>query len=122
MTQVYVLGAGHSAGGATFMKIGITDHDLRKRISKLQVGCPFDLVPLAVVHVPGNQARSIEKQIHADLAAFKMRGEWFLLNDESESMAKEKIETISKIKGAKFLNIRHSLNKRMTMIEPVPTD
>lgn len=54
------------------IKIGIT-HDLKKRHENLQNGSPVRLVVLGTW--PGS--RSLEKQIHRELKAHRMSGEWF---------------------------------------------
>lgn len=55
-----------------FCKIGFAQ-DVQKRLAQLQTGCPWELY----IHKskPGNMA--LERAIHEEVKAYKIRGEWF---------------------------------------------
>lgn len=55
-----------------YVKIGHAS-DVSKRLSELQIGCPFPLKLMAVI--PGD--RRLERAFHEALHAWRVRGEWF---------------------------------------------
>ena len=61
-----------------YVKIGYAK-DVSKRLSELQVGCPFELQIMSVI--PGTPA--LERRFHEVLRDFHIRGEWFLCNTSS---------------------------------------
>lgn len=68
---VYFVQCGEDDGP---IKIGSTA-DVDKRLSQLQVGCPFDLTLLASILV--EDAEEVERELHARFRSFHIRGEWF---------------------------------------------
>jgi hypothetical protein len=60
------------APGARAIKIGYTC-DLPSRIASIACGCPFELIPAAIVF---GDAKT-EGAIHRELSAHSLRGEWF---------------------------------------------
>ena len=94
-TNLYVMGAGSFKVNDQFMKIGITTRDVVERMRKLQTGCPFKITPLAFCSLNTEDAVRLEKHIHSRLAKFKINGEWFLMNDESEQLTKDILVEIS---------------------------
>jgi hypothetical protein len=69
---VYFLQAG------SFIKIGITTGDPRRRIDQLQTGCPYEIRVLGCI--PGG--RALEQKLHKKFSAFRAHGEWFRMNPE----------------------------------------
>lgn len=61
-----------------FVKIGIADNP-KKRLSELQVGCPFKLE--LVRAFASRDPRRDEKSLHHSLGKHHERGEWFRLTD-----------------------------------------
>lgn len=55
------------------IKIGVTDGPLRRRISDLQVGCPWPLRPLG--ELIGHPR--LETVLHEHLSRYRISGEWF---------------------------------------------
>ena len=67
---------------SNYYKIGKTD-DIKKRLSGLQVGCPYRLV---LIHYYDKQNSDlIEKHLHNKYRDYEIRGEWFnigvIIND-----------------------------------------
>lgn len=62
------------------VKIGIAKN-IGNRFSNIQSGCPFKLY----AHCAGKtySAEEYEAQLHDYLSEFRMRGEWFLIDDET---------------------------------------
>jgi len=65
------------AVGTEKIKIGVAG-DVELRLSNLQVGSPYKL--LLLVSFPGNEL--LEKILHNLLKPYKVRGEWFKMDDE----------------------------------------
>ena len=72
---VYVL----ACNDFKYLKIGMTKN-LKQRMSNLQSGCPFDLFLFLTIRT--NQPREVETYLHNELSRFRVRGEWYSLNDE----------------------------------------
>ena len=70
---VYVI----EAVGLNVVKIGVSN-DIAKRLSMLQVGCPASL--RLVLTIQGDE--TLEQELHARFAKYRVRGEWFLFADE----------------------------------------
>lgn len=70
--NVYVL----TTSGLEYIKIG-TALDIKKRMSNVQSGCPFNLSPWLAVPTP--LARHIERGLHVAFGDYNLRGEWFHL-------------------------------------------
>jgi hypothetical protein len=70
-----------------YYKIGYAQ-DPNRRISELQVGCPFDLKVVTTVpgDIEGLSPREFERMIHGYLAEHKARGEWFHASDYVEGV------------------------------------
>lgn len=66
------------------IKIGLAK-DPSKRLGDLQVGCPDQLVLLAVGDLPN----AAEKAFHRRLDAHHVRGEWFMPTDEVMAVVRE---------------------------------
>ena len=60
-----------------YIKIGSCSSDLSMRLSDLQIGNPEKIILEAFI--PGDRKK--EKWIHRQLRKFKVRGEWFKLNE-----------------------------------------
>lgn len=76
------------AVGTGFIKFGRTGHQLEisRRLSALQIGCPFELVLVATC----KGAKTEESSIHAYLiqAGVHHRGEWFKEGEAVEQVLK----------------------------------
>lgn len=83
MGAVYVLIAGD--GVRNFIKIGTTKEGIKKRVSKLQTGCPYKIYPCMRLEAPADKILKIEKDIHRILEKHRSHGEWFRYNLESRS-------------------------------------
>lgn len=59
-----------------YIKIG-TALDIKKRMSNIQSGCPFDLTLWIAIATP--LARGIESGLHDVFCDYQLRGEWFHL-------------------------------------------
>ena len=55
------------------IKIGFTTDEPRKRLAQLQIGNPHELKLLGAI----KGSTAIERQFHADLAEWRLQGEWF---------------------------------------------
>src|SRR4029077_19026965 len=67
---IYVI----KALGTDFVKVGVTRGEaIGRRLSTLQIGCPFELSIIALADWP-DQA---ERQLHIYLELLLERGEWF---------------------------------------------
>jgi hypothetical protein len=62
--------------GTNYVKIGIT-RDIHNRVNQIQAGVPITILILDCVRV--RHARRLEAELHRHLAAFRVRGEWFVL-------------------------------------------
>lgn len=69
MKSIYFLRAGKDGP----VKIGITSGNYHARIGALQVGCPWQIVPLG--SLPGTSHH--EQWLHRRFASIRMAGEWF---------------------------------------------
>jgi len=58
------------------VKIGYTDNSPEKRLSSLQVGCPYDLFLYATI----KGSEQIERWLHVMFKDGHLRGEWYLLS------------------------------------------
>ena len=72
MDYVYFIQAIES----NFVKIG-SAKNIEKRLSNLQVGCPFELKLINYIY-----GRSQEVNLHKRFQAYHVRGEWFTLEGE----------------------------------------
>jgi len=72
--MIYVL---YCHSEPAFLKIGHTK-TFKKRLSALQIGCPFKLTPMAII--PGTERD--EKEIHEKLIFHRHTGEWFRCKKE----------------------------------------
>lgn len=73
MGAVYVIGNAANS----LLKIGHADN-LKHRFSGLNVGSPVDLELIHFVYFVGRiVAKSVEQYVHAALAEYRRRGEWF---------------------------------------------
>jgi hypothetical protein len=61
-------------------KIGYTNQTMDKRLSGLQVGCPYELVPHRAIKC--SDPNKLEKYLHDCFQTKKVRGEWFDLTDD----------------------------------------
>lgn len=87
-TSVYVIGPLLGP-----MKIGIA-HDVGKRLIGIQTSSPADLIIHYHVEV-GPTARAVEAAAHRDLAAYRLRGEWFDVPvSEAKAAIKRAIEAV----------------------------
>jgi hypothetical protein len=69
------------------VKIGFS-RNLRLRIETLQMGCPFKLMLVAFVY----GGRDMEREIHAELAAHRIREDWFFMCDDVGTAFESRIE------------------------------
>lgn len=76
-------------GNFDLYKIGWTKcRKLKNRLENLQVGCPFEIIPLAYKEIRGyakygtSNAEVLEKTLHRKYWKQRVRGEWFKLNKE----------------------------------------
>lgn len=63
----------------THVKIGFTESGVKKRIRTIRQNHYEKLELLGVIY---GASREREKEIHKKFAAYKVKGEWFLRNDE----------------------------------------
>ena len=87
------------------VKVGI-GRDLVKRISMLQIGCPFELSLLASFH--SQMPKYDERRLHHQLERYWLRGEWFtvpynILRNLYTDVVKNQYGTIT-TQGERFLN------------------
>ncbi len=68
---VYVISAGD------FIKIGVA-RDVSKRVHQMRVGCPFEIEVLRAW--PCSDPYAFERRLHHQLRAYRVRGEWFRVN------------------------------------------
>ena len=67
---IYVI----KALGTDFVKVGVTRGEaIGRRLSTLQIGCPFELSIVALADWPDQ----VERQLHIYLEPLRERGEWF---------------------------------------------
>lgn len=78
--RIYVLLADN--GSRSLIKVGVTKEGIKKRISKLQTGCPFKIYPILRIEVPVAEMLTHEKTLHEALQKFKSNGEWFRFNQQ----------------------------------------
>lgn len=60
-----------------YFKIGQTKDDVKKRLSSIQVGCPYDIHLISFFE--SVDPKYDELTIHTKLAGYKKRGEWYCL-------------------------------------------
>lgn len=63
------------------IKIGYTNGSVSKRLATLQTGCPE---PLELLHFTEEAGPYEEAKIHRRFKDYRVRGEWFSMNDEIE--------------------------------------
>lgn len=68
------------SNGRGFVKIGKSGSCMRSRFIALQIACPETLRVVAVIADPSPDA--LEAALHARLAAKRIRGEWFAMDDQ----------------------------------------
>ena len=66
---------------ATFYKIGISKTNYSLRLKDLQIGCPFELEMVDVIH--SVNYHKLEKELHNKFQEKFVRGEWYDLDDAS---------------------------------------
>lgn len=66
------------------VKVGRTK-SLRRRVSQLQTGCPYDISLIGAV----KGGRITEKFLHSRLASVRVRGEWFKADEFSLKYIRE---------------------------------
>ena len=69
------------ANAAGSVKFGFSK-DPDRRVRALQTGSADELVLLETVSVPEGRVREFERQLHAEFAHCRSRGEWFNINPE----------------------------------------
>lgn len=68
--------------GKEYYKIGLAN-DVKKRMSQLQISCPFNLSIFAIISLKTrNVATTLEKDLHERMSKKGIRGEWFNLDKE----------------------------------------
>ena len=81
------------AGNSPRIKVGFTRKQVSIRLSCLQVGSLG--IPLAVEHsFHVTEPEIVEGLVHADLRRFRVRGEWFELDEETLSAYIEAFEEV----------------------------
>jgi len=60
------------------MKIG-RSKDVLKRSQSLQTGCPYPLLQMWRLWVPGKDVSELERQLHEEFAKFHIHHEWFAI-------------------------------------------
>lgn len=82
-TYVYVAMA-RDGDGPMYVKVGISD-DPYRRVPALQTGCPLKIFRAGMVKCASrDQAKRIEKKMHADLSPRHTIGEWFRFSWEEK--------------------------------------
>ncbi|WP_324695475.1 GIY-YIG nuclease family protein [Novosphingobium sp. RL4] len=89
--HIYLLGTAEPLA----VKIGFTKQDPRVRLKQLQTGNPMKLKLLG--WFPGTQRE--ERGLHESLAAYRIGGEWFRLDDSASGLWKP-IVTLIQINNA----------------------
>lgn len=83
-TYVYIAMV-RDAGGPMYVKVGISE-DPYSRVPQLQTGCPIKIIRAGMVKCASrDQAKRIEKKMHADLAPRNTVGEWFRFDWNKEA-------------------------------------
>lgn len=77
---VYII----EAKGLNAVKIGRSRH-VRKRVSDLQVGCPYELSIAA--RIPGDE--HLERVLHKMFAPARIQGEWFFRSSDIDLLIEE---------------------------------
>ena len=92
MECIYLIGSKETS----LYKIGVTrQHDIKKRLENIQVGCPYKVEVIEVFE--SENPYKVEKIIHRSLKGckedangIKLRGEWFYLGLEFVYKFKDK--------------------------------
>ena len=74
-------------------KIGTTQ-DVWERLRGVQVGCPVEIKRISSAWV--ENADEVEKQLHQKYSSRRLRGEWFLLQDEEVAELKSYLSVTDK--------------------------
>jgi len=69
------------AGKSPRVKVGYTRKSVQSRLSTLQVGTPDSLIVEHSFQV--TEPDILESLVHKDLARFRVRGEWFELDEDT---------------------------------------
>lgn len=77
--------------GSNCYKIGFTQADIRLRLSDLQTGCPFELIPIFAYLCPF--CWEVEKTLHTMYRENCVGGEWFRLTSKEVEEAEGFIES-----------------------------
>ncbi len=94
-TYVYVLMA-RDGDGPMYVKVGRSDNPI-KRISNVQVGCPFRIVKAGMVKcLTIEQASSIERELHLLLQDHWSSGEWFRF-DWKDTEQRQKLQSMMEV-------------------------
>lgn len=73
--------------GDPFVKIGYTlDRFMDRRMSSMQTASPYELVLMGVIRsrTVGILPAQLEQEIHDDLKADRIRGEWFEITERTD--------------------------------------
>lgn len=81
-TYVYLIKAANG-----LVKIGVT-RDINKRFSKIKSGSPIDVELIGSVLTA--TGRELERRLHQEFEAKRIRGEWFALDDQDVNRILEK--------------------------------
>ena len=87
---LYILGLQDIGGGdaPSYYKIGVTSDSVAKRISSLQTGNPYTIIPIFSIEVDG--AQIIERNLHGIFAPNRRILEWFNLSENELEQVKQK--------------------------------
>lgn len=103
------------------IKIGYTDNGAEERMAQLQTGCPYELSLLWVY----NGDEWSEGRIHSQLAAERVRGEWFHPSNNLFSFIEEELCNFYEIltSNGRHIDLYEYFNRRdfisiKTGIEP----
>ena len=71
--------------GDPFVKVGYSEEQWpAQRVAQLQTGCPYELKLMGIIRPKGQIAKSLEAEIHEDLASDRIRGEWFEVTEKMD--------------------------------------
>ena len=91
-----------------FYKIGIASH-IDNRLNSLQCGNPYQLEIVYAVRCP--EAKVAEQTLHICFEDKRVRGEWFLLNDNDIIDIKKTIDELINKYGRIYKNKRQQATK-----------